>query len=94
MTGQNQNERKRKVSENRERIADIVKEMRGRSEDGRIDRALWAKFADRIEAAATAEREMWQCRVDSAMSIAREFKKTLDHTLNCILFAKEKGGAV
>ena len=81
------------MSENRERIADIVKEMRGRSEDGRIDRALWAKFADRIEAAHAAEREAWQCRVDSAMSIAREFKKTLDHTLNCILFAKEKGGA-
>lgn len=30
----------------------------------------------------------------TATSIAREFKKTLDHTLNCILFAKEKGGAV
>ena len=81
------------MSENRERIENIVSEMRGRSEDGRIDRALWAKFADRIEAAAAAEREMWQCRVDAATSIAREFKKTLDHTLNCILFAKEKGGA-
>ena len=77
----------------KEKIADIVAEMRGRSEGGRIDRALWAKFADRIEAAHAAEREAWQSRVDAATSIAREFKKTLDHTLNCILFAKEKGGA-
>ena len=71
-----------------ETVADIVAEMR------EIRVREFQDFADRIEAAHAAEREAWQCRVDAATSIAREFKKTLDHTLNCILFAKEKGGAV
>ena len=49
----------------KEKIEDVVSEMRGRSEDGRIDRALWANFADRIEAfvrAAEPKRTAWTPR--------------------------------
>lgn len=39
-------------NEKREKLADIVAQMRGRGEDGRMDRHLWNEYADRIEAAA------------------------------------------
>lgn len=39
-----------------EKIADIVVQMRGRGEDGRMDKSLWRQYADRIEAAAKRER--------------------------------------
>ena len=35
-----------------ESLSDIVAQMRGRGEDGRMDRRLWLDYADRIEAAA------------------------------------------
>lgn len=35
-----------------ESLSDIVAQMRGRGEDGRMDRHLWNEYADRIEAAA------------------------------------------
>ena len=35
-----------------ESLNDIVAQMRGRGEDGRMDRHLWNEYADRIEAAA------------------------------------------
>ena len=35
-----------------ESLSDIVAQMRGRGEDGRVDRHLWNEYADRIEAAA------------------------------------------
>ena len=35
-----------------ETLSDIVAGMRGRGEDGRMDRHLWNEYADRIEAAA------------------------------------------
>lgn len=41
-----------------ETIADIVAQMRGRGEDGRIDRRLWTEYADRIEAAWERERKI------------------------------------
>lgn len=34
-----------------ETIAEVVRDMRGRAEDGRMDRALWARYADRVEEA-------------------------------------------
>ena len=43
-------------SEKRETLADIVAQMRGRGEDGRMDRHLWNEYADRIEAAAKREK--------------------------------------
>ena len=39
-----------------ESLSDIVAQMRGRGEDGRMDRRLWLEYADRIEAAAKRER--------------------------------------
>ena len=39
-----------------EKIAEIVAQMRGRGEDGRMDRRLWLDYADRIEAAWKRER--------------------------------------
>lgn len=39
-----------------ESLSDIVAKMRGRGEDGRMDRHLWNEYADRIEAAAKRER--------------------------------------
>ncbi len=39
-----------------ESLSDIVAQMRGRGEDGRMDRHLWNEYADRIEAAWERER--------------------------------------
>ena len=39
-----------------ETLADIVRAMRGRAEDGRVDGAPWAWYAERIEAAWKRER--------------------------------------
>ena len=39
-----------------ETVADIVAQMRGRGEDGRMNRRLWLDYADRIEAAWKRER--------------------------------------
>ena len=39
-----------------EKIADIVAQMRGRGEDGRMDMSLWRQYADRIEEAAKREK--------------------------------------
>ena len=36
-----------------ETFADVVADMRGRAEDSRVDRGLWKRYADRIEAAAS-----------------------------------------
>ena len=38
-----------------ESLSDIVAEMRGRGEDGRMDRRLWLDYADRIEAIDSAD---------------------------------------
>lgn len=40
-----------------ESLSDIVAQMRGRGEDGRMDRRLWLDYADRIEAAWKRERD-------------------------------------
>ncbi len=39
-----------------ESMSDIVAQMRGRGEDGRMDRRLWLDYADRIEAAWKREK--------------------------------------
>lgn len=39
-----------------EKIADIVAQMRGRGEDGRMDMWLWRQYADRIEEAWKREK--------------------------------------
>ena len=39
-----------------ESLSDIVAQMRGRGEDGRMDRRLWLDYADRIEAAWKREK--------------------------------------
>ena len=38
-----------------ETLSEIVAEMRGRGEDGRMDRRLWLDYADRIEAIDSAD---------------------------------------
>ena len=38
-----------------ETLSDIVAQMRGRGEDGRMDRRLWLDYADRIEAIDSAD---------------------------------------
>ena len=40
-----------------ETLSEIVAQMRGRGEDGRMDRRLWLDYANRIEAAWKRERE-------------------------------------
>ena len=40
-----------------EKIADIVAQMRGRGEDGRMDMWLWRQYADRIEEAWKREKK-------------------------------------
>ncbi len=74
-----------------ERLSDIVAQMRGRGEDGRMDRRLWLDYADRIEAAAKRERETWRQRVKDALAVADQFKGALDHVLNAALFAQQEG---
>ena len=76
-----------------ETLSDIVAEMRGRGEDGRMDRRLWLDYADRIEAAHERERETWRQRVKDALAVADQFKGALDHVLNAAIFAQQKGGA-
>ena len=41
-----------------ESLSDIVAQMRGRGEDGRMDRRLWLDYADRIEAAAKRDERL------------------------------------
>ena len=39
-----------------ETLSEIVAQMRGRGEDGRMDRRLWLEYADRLEAAWKREK--------------------------------------
>ena len=48
-------------------------------------------YADRIREAAERDREMWLGRVKDALAVADQFKSTLDHVLNDLLFAQQKG---
>ena len=50
-------------------------------------------YADRIRAAAERDREMWLGRVKDALAVADQFKGALDHVLNGLLFAQQKGAA-
>lgn len=49
-----------------ENLSDIVAQMRGRGEDGRMDRRLWLDYADRIEAAWKREKAEAE---DNAMAV-------------------------
>jgi len=75
---------------NAETIADVVASMRGRAEDSRVDRCLWNLYADRVEAAADYELGALRERVNDALAVADQFKGTLDHVLNGLLFAQQK----
>ena len=58
-----------------EKIADIVAQMRGRGEDGRMDMSLWRQYADRIEKAAKrekAEKEAEALAVGGVVEAARQ----------------------
>jgi len=50
-------------------------------------------YADRIREAAERDREMWRGRVKDALAVADQFKGALDHVLNGLLFAQQKGAA-
>ena len=75
---------------NEETIADVVASMRGRAEDGRADRALWRLYAGRVEAAAAQREAFWIERVKAAMEVADQFKSTLEHVLDGLMFAKQE----
>lgn len=53
-----------------ETLSDIVAQMRGRGEDGRMDRRLWLDYADRIEAAW--KRERVEVRMTASTTILKE----------------------
>ena len=61
-----------------ETIEDIVEAMRGRGEDYRVDRELWKKYADRIEAAIKREREA-TTEKSLAVGNAAKMREALKH---------------
>lgn len=49
--------------------------------------------ADEIELAFGNLEDWWRGRVNDALAVADQFKGTLDHVLNGLLFAQQKGAA-
>ena len=47
--------------------------------------------ADEIELAFGNLEDWWRGRVNDALAVADQFKGTLDHVLNGLLFAQQKG---
>lgn len=47
--------------------------------------------ADEIELAFGKLEDWWRGRVNDALAVADQFKGTLDHVLNGLLFAQQKG---
>ena len=47
--------------------------------------------AAQIELAFANLEELWRGRVKDALGVADQFKGTLDHVLNGLLFAQQKG---
>ncbi len=47
-------------------------------------------LAQRIDRASIREREMWRQRVADAMQVADQFKETLSHVLNGLMFEQQK----
>ena len=60
------------MSDNQETFAEIVQQMRGRGEDGRVDAPLWRKYADRLEAAH--RREMGEMKQMATYALDCLFK--------------------
>ncbi len=50
-------------------------------------------IADQIELAFTDLEDKWRQRVKDALAVADQFKGALDHVLNGLLFAQQKGAA-
>jgi hypothetical protein len=50
-------------------------------------------IADQIELAFTELEDKWRQRVKDALAVADQFKGALDHVLNGLLFAQQKGAA-
>ena len=48
-------------------------------------------IADQIALAFTDLEDKWRQRVKDALAVADQFKGALDHVLNGLLFAKQKG---
>ena len=69
-----------------ETFADILRAMRGRGEDGRVDAPLWRKYADRLETAY--RREMCEMKEIATNALDCLFK------LNQLMRTpKKEGGA-
>ena len=68
-----------------ESLSDIVAQMRGRGEDGRVDRHLWNEYADRIEAAcmrACNEIDSALCSIEGATGCdIAAVRAALDNTI-------------
>ena len=77
-----------------ETILDILDDMR---KAGALMPAAYMhdllNYADRLNAARERERETWRQRVKDALAVADQFKGALDHVLNGLLFAQQKGAA-
>ena len=50
-------------------------------------------IADQIEIAFAELEDKWRQRVKDALAVADQFKGALDHVLNGLLFAQQKGAA-
>ena len=81
--------------ENLNDIADEIQNMTGDMYEGTITMSedAFHEYANRIREAAERDREMWRGRVKDALAVADQFKGALDHVLNGLLFAQQKGAA-
>ena len=50
-------------------------------------------IADQIELAFVELEDKWRQRVKGALAVADQFKGALDHVMNGLLFAQQKGAA-
>lgn len=72
-------------------VQEIVADLRKADMLGmRIDAG---HVAAQIELAFANLEELWRGRVKDALAVADQFKGALDHVLNGLLFAQQKGAA-
>jgi hypothetical protein len=78
-----------------ETIEEIVREMRGRGEDHRVDRELWKKYADRIEVAvAKMETTTSTCKDSLQVGNMAEMRVALNAVIDaCDTMLKMKRDA-
>lgn len=72
-------------------IQEIVADLRKADMSGaQVDAG---HIADQIELAFAELEDKWRQRVKDALAVADQFKGALDHVMNGLLFAQQKGAA-